>query len=1477
MATLTNTQISVTYVGLLKTSANTVLSSTAQQITDGSGNNSILFLSTAGVGIGGAAASGKELDVTGNVLITGDLIVDNITIDGNTITSASSDFVIDSNGGNIILDSSGGDIVLKDTGTEFGRLKRTGENLIIKSITNDKDIIFKGVDNNSEITALTLDMSEGGNATFNGDITVSGGDITLGGTGRIQGIDTVSASTDAANKAYVDAQIDTVDTLSEILAIGNTTGATKISVNNTSSGIDFIDNAKARFGTGNDLEIYHDENNSVIKDDGTGDLYLMASSVIRLTNVGAGEHYAKFIENGAVELYHDNSKKFETTSAGATITGTINDLTLSSGSIATNTSNNFALNTPNSLRINIDSNNSATDQIFAIGHNQTAVDNSNNVLFSLLENGLATFAGDVTIGGKTYPKLFLNDNQGVARNFSVGTNNETFTVRNETGSADVLTITGADNATTFAGEVNVQGSTHSTLRVKSGNDDNILFAQAIQSDNARVGTSTNTDLSFFTNSSERIRIENTGLVGINYTSPSAKLHIETGSDEGIRIHRTATNANFGAIEFRNSDDTATNSRIGFGNNYMRIEGTDNLQFITNTSEKMRITSGGNVGISQTSPTSNINSGSFFKPDSSGRFVTLNSANGSFIMLESSSTTDDDQIGGVYFTATSGQGDAHKQVAGIDAIVYAHGTTSLNGADLRFFTKPAGAGQTTPALILEHNSNATFAADVEIGVADSGERKLKIHGGASGSSEGGQIELHTAADFDSSYAFYRIDAFEDDFRIGRAGTTDITLQSTGNVVFGGNITVNTATLSGQISVSAGGINTAANLNSTGDPGLLIQNGARLGFDQSGTRSWTFKAYAGNLNLNSGDGNGSFSTGTLGIIAGAGTFGGAVTGTSFSATGGFLNGSNGGIRIHTSGTKFFNVTAANAARDNIMDVGASDARFKDAHFGGTVNTVNLAISGTLSGAGSFVPVGGGTFTGNVTLDNSGSGDRVLTLSTTTGGDPQIVMNSDAANRSGLIKYQDNGTNIGRIEYVHNGDRIDIQAGSASGATMSIKNNAVGIGVTAPSEKLEIVGGSVYVNSENQGFIADNSAKRIGLMKYAGREAVISRIAGQDFEIVRTDGSNIFDGSSLTRDFYVTGAGDVAVGTGTQEGKFTVFGANQICNFDLDANAQVGLSVMGLSSNVCGFTIGKANATKQAAVFRFGFVGDGSDSNYAGIGLYAADDTLVVTGGSLVGIGTNSPQVKFHVRSNAEETIRVDNSGDTAAIHFRENGVLRGILGYSNGSTISSAADADDMILRVEGANKLHLANSGSIALTVHTDEKIGINNLSPTGQLHVVSPAATTVPLKLRQHASTTVESILSITDKAAGTDFYHFVGQSDSSTNRIIIYGNGNIQNSNNSYGQISDENLKENIVDATPKLEDIKKLKVKNFNYKGEDYKQIGMIAQDVEKIFPSLVEEVTDPETKEKHKSLKYSVFVPMLIKSIQELEKRVQELESK
>ena len=138
--------------------------------------------------------------------------------------------------------------------------------------------------------------------------------------------------------------------------------------------------------------------------------------------------------------------------------------------------------------------------------------------------------------------------------------------------------------------------------------------------------------------------------------------------------------------------------------------------------------------------------------------------------------------------------------------------------------------------------------------------------------------------------------------------------------------------------------------------------------------------------------------------------------------------------------------------------------------------------------------------------------------------------------------------------------------------------------------------------------------------------------------------------------------------------------------------------------------------------------------------------------------------------------------------------------------------------------------------------------------------------------------------AANTTGRFFLGQT-ASTERIKIFSNGNIQNSNNSYGQLSDETIKENIVDATPKLNEINQVRVVNFNYIGDTQKQIGVVAQELEQIFPGLVYEVGNTEidengkevpTGETTKAVKYSVFVPMLIKSIQELKAEIENLKS-
>ena len=86
--------------------------------------------------------------------------------------STAADFTIDA-GGDIVLDADGTDILLKDNGTEFGRFKIATSDFVIKSAINNKDILFKGVDASSTITALKLDMSESGDAYFNNDISGS--------------------------------------------------------------------------------------------------------------------------------------------------------------------------------------------------------------------------------------------------------------------------------------------------------------------------------------------------------------------------------------------------------------------------------------------------------------------------------------------------------------------------------------------------------------------------------------------------------------------------------------------------------------------------------------------------------------------------------------------------------------------------------------------------------------------------------------------------------------------------------------------------------------------------------------------------------------------------------------------------------------------------------------------------------------------------------------------------------------------------------------------------------------------------------------------------------------------------------------------------------------------------------------------------------------------------------------------------------
>jgi hypothetical protein len=166
------------------------------------------------------------------------------------------------------------------------------------------------------------------------------------------------------------------------------------------------------------------------------------------------------------------------------------------------------------------------------------------------------------------------------------------------------------------------------------------------------------------------------------------------------------------------------------------------------------------------------------------------------------------------------------------------------------------------------------------------------------------------------------------------------------------------------------------------------------------------------------------------------------------------------------------------------------------------------------------------------------------------------------------------------------------------------------------------------------------------------------------------------------------------------------------------------------------------------------------------------------------------------------------------------------------------------------------------------------ISSTGQAYVVS----------------TYYAFTAISTEAAGTSAGLFEGKHSGTaglitgaTTSFIVWTNGNVVNTNNSYGAISDIKLKENIVDANSQWDDLKALQVRKYNFKeGQTHTQIGLVAQEVELVSPGLVSESPDRDEDGNDlgtvtKSVNYSVLYMKAVKALQEAMERIETLEAK
>jgi hypothetical protein len=199
---------------------------------------------------------------------------------------------------------------------------RQGRRAVYEFTSTANQTAFSGTDENG----LTLDLLQANDndVYLNGvrliitdDYTISGDVLTLT-SGAASGDKLIIMTQDeiANDASYSKAASDS----RYINYDGDIVNGT-IQMGGSGNNITFADNNKAVFGDDSDLQIYHDNTGSYVKEGGTGSLYLQGTDVRIQT--ASGENILNGTSNGAVTLYHDNSPKIATTSTGIDVTGTV--------------------------------------------------------------------------------------------------------------------------------------------------------------------------------------------------------------------------------------------------------------------------------------------------------------------------------------------------------------------------------------------------------------------------------------------------------------------------------------------------------------------------------------------------------------------------------------------------------------------------------------------------------------------------------------------------------------------------------------------------------------------------------------------------------------------------------------------------------------------------------------------------------------------------------------------------------------------------------------------------------------------------------------------------------------------------------------------------------------------------------------------------------------------------------------------------